>query len=344
MDRLQSESFLAIATRNFHCEPAEAWIDWPALEADEEADEEAPIRYLVMPESLNAAGRWIQVEFPERLARMDNQRLVRLRDVTAVMATQRDMWSFHSMVMHKLNTPLNVALGSLELLEPELFETMDAAEIGEFVAMAQGGIKRLASVIHDIQRFSTSKSMIDTITSCTVAELERIVESVANDIGVVDLDMSRRCSVDLHVGISQQVLETILIELFENARKFHPDAQPSVAVSLSIEEAKEVAAYSKQEYLCVRIADNGISLTPQQIRRVWHPYYQAEKHFTGEIPGLGLGLPMIASLVWEVGGHCRVRNVEEAAGVMVELFLPYFASAEEMVLEQFQTERAHRIV
>ena len=69
-------------------------------------------------------------------------------------------------------------------------------------------------------------------------------------------------------------------------------------------------------------ADNGILLSPEQLNHVWQPYYQAEKNFTGERPGMGLGLPMVATLVWESGGRCRIRNRDEAPGVVVELELP----------------------
>jgi signal transduction histidine kinase len=55
---------------------------------------------------------------------------------------------------------------------------------------------------------------------------------------------------------------------------------------------------------------------------VWSPYYQGEKFFTGEMAGMGLGLPGVASLVWEVGGRCRIYNQPAGPGVVIELTLP----------------------
>jgi K+-sensing histidine kinase KdpD len=37
---------------------------------------------------------------------------------------------------------------------------------------------------------------------------------------------------------------------------------------------------------------------------------------------MGLGLPLVASLVWEIGGQCRLANREDGPGVVVELQLP----------------------
>jgi K+-sensing histidine kinase KdpD len=55
---------------------------------------------------------------------------------------------------------------------------------------------------------------------------------------------------------------------------------------------------------------------------VWAPYFQAEKSFTGQVSGMGLGLPLVAALVWNVGGTSRLYNRIDRAGVVVELTLP----------------------
>jgi nitrogen fixation/metabolism regulation signal transduction histidine kinase len=37
---------------------------------------------------------------------------------------------------------------------------------------------------------------------------------------------------------------------------------------------------------------------------------------------MGLGLSMVAALIWEAGGDCKFRNREDGPGVIVELALP----------------------
>ena len=65
-----------------------------------------------------------------------------------------------------------------------------------------------------------------------------------------------------------------------------------------------------------------MTLSPERLAQVWTPFYQGEKDFTGQLKGMGLGLSMVASLVWEKGGHCRMVNRQPGPGVVVELFLP----------------------
>ena len=55
---------------------------------------------------------------------------------------------------------------------------------------------------------------------------------------------------------------------------------------------------------------------------VWSPYIQGEKYFTGEAPGMGLGLSLVATLVWQVGGEVELTNRRDGSGVEVILRLP----------------------
>ena len=70
------------------------------------------------------------------------------------------------------------------------------------------------------------------------------------------------------------------------------------------------------------VADNGITLAPDQLKAVWTPYVQAEKFTTGASPGMGVGLALVASIVWQVGGEVRMTNREPGPGIAVQLTLP----------------------
>ncbi len=72
----------------------------------------------------------------------------------------------------------------------------------------------------------------------------------------------------------------------------------------------------------LQIRDDGLRLSPKQLAGIWTPYYQGDKFATGEIQGMGLGLSMVASLIWNVGGTCRAYNRIDIQGVMIELTLP----------------------
>jgi K+-sensing histidine kinase KdpD len=113
--------------------------------------------------------------------------------------------------------------------------------------------------------------------------------------------------------LSRRAVEVILWELLENSAKFHPSQSPAVEVAVLSHDTEQV---------CLRVTDNGVTISPEHLGRVWTPYYQGEKYFTGEAKGMGLGLPTVAAFVWEVGGACQISNREDGAGVVVELTIP----------------------
>jgi K+-sensing histidine kinase KdpD len=114
--------------------------------------------------------------------------------------------------------------------------------------------------------------------------------------------------------LSARAMECVVYELVENAKKFHPQKSPTISVELLPDPASRMVV--------LRVTDDGATLTPEQIEKVFMPYYQAEKYFTGEVPGMGLGLTMVARILWEVGGACRFDNRSDGRGTVVELLIP----------------------
>ena len=112
--------------------------------------------------------------------------------------------------------------------------------------------------------------------------------------------------------MSQRAMELILWELLENAKKFHPRQSPAVEVAVVRAEDRAIR---------LQVRDDGLTLSPDQLAHAWEPYVQGEKHFTGEIPGMGLGLAMVAALVWQAKGAVRLANRPDGPGVVVELTL-----------------------
>lgn len=304
------QNFMGLVQRRYHLEPRDAWEGWP-----DSAEDNAP-RYLVRPETSTAHAFWLLVEHLKLPAGVDTAQIVRLRDVSEKMNLQQEVWRFNYMIFHKLRTPLTVMLSSLELLARH-GEKMSPDKLQELSQRALAGGERLRNEVDDILQFMRRPTLPAPGQGFLMTELGELVEETRQELQIKTLQMAGLDSITaVRVPLSRRSMRMIVWEILENSLKFHPQKLPTVQVFASRLKSGEVGIW---------IGDDGQTLSPEHLAQVWLPYFQGEKTFTGEIKGMGVGLPMVASLLWRVGGRCRIYNRQDAPGVVVELILPVAA-------------------
>jgi CheY-like chemotaxis protein/signal transduction histidine kinase len=293
--------FLQQACRYYHLEPAQNWEGWPRR---------AETRYLVRPESQEARALWLQVESFVPPASPDDGLLVRLRDITAQMNLQQQSWTFQRLVSHKLRTPL-MGLTALQLAKRQITEVADAKTV-QLYEMAEQNVQRLHQQIMDILRYVDAPNLLQSGVKITPEGVCRLVDELRESLAI-DIELRIPSQFTETLCLSDDALKCILEELLCNARKFHPHHQPQVLIEIG---------HAGHDKVRITFTDNGRYVAQEELSKVWLPYYQPEKKFTGEVKGMGLGLPTVASLVWRSGGDCRLRNRKDGPGVVVELILP----------------------
>lgn len=305
---LEGELFLAVAAQSYRCEPEAAWADWPDLDKFTTRR----TRYLVRPESSTVPVMWLAVTVMDESPVADGTRLLCLHDVTQQVTTWRDMRTFHTVISHKLVTPLSNLVGCLEMAVYD--PALSRADLLDLVGTAHASGEELHAVVDEILRYLKGDVLMQIGGHFPLRQFPDLAARVAAEYGVLLSSLRLESALlDKATGLSEQSLEWILWELLDNARKFHPKHEPHVEMSVSP---------AQPGWACITFCDDGVSLGAEQIAQVWAPYYQGEKIFTGETPGIGLGLPTIASLIWHVGGTCRLSNRTQGPGVVVELKVP----------------------
>ncbi len=310
-----TESFLELARKQYRLEPEAAWADWPHVSSDDGPR----TRYLVRPETPTAQPFWLKVDVLDLRSGAEPLWQVRLRDVSEQIASHRGLEQFHRAIVHKLRTPLVGIVGGLELMSHHALD-LSKDEVTEMTEIALRAAQRLRGEIDDILQYLRAPTLARAGRGFHLPELQSLVAKIASGLELPAATVALQEGLeDTRLALSRQAVELILWEILENSRKFHPAHAPAVEIEL---------ARSKPGVIQLRVRDNGVTLSPEQLGRMWRPYYQGEKHFTGEMAGMGLGLPGVASLVWEVDGACRIYNRDDGPGVVVELDLPVAASRE----------------
>ena len=306
-------TFRQTAESQYQCQPETAWSDWPQPLSP------SATRYLVRPETSTARDFWLQVDILDSFAATEEATyIISLTNVTAQMSSFRDISHFHSLMSHKLRTPLTSIVCGLELLSSEKLPPDQAPRLIQF---ARDGTARLQNDINQVIKYLTAPGLSTGAEGCSVETFldlfnqlsEELDIQIANDPDLGDTDPNS------HIWLTREVAEIVLREILGNARKFHPENEPIIELTMSTLAAEKIQ---------IQISDNGRHLSPEQLAKVWQPYYQGDKYFTGEVSGMGLGLAMVAAFVWGVGGQCHLYNRPTAPGITVELILPLQAEEE----------------
>jgi DNA-binding response OmpR family regulator len=313
-EELAEVSFLSQAKRMYRCETPQAWADWMEPSPDLEAS-----RLLVRPEHDAGGSRWIEVSLFHQEEGGQPRRLVRLKDITSEMASQRVMWTFHSMINHKLRTPFAWLISGAHMLcDPEM--EMSRQEIAEVARSMSDEANRLHGEIEDILAYLEAPTLARSGGGFNLGEAPELAEEIGREVGLEDLGVIIDPGLaEARTTLSRKAADLVLLEVLENCKKFHPEQAPAVGV-----EFKPLGSKAAM----VVITDNGRSIPEEQLDKVWSPYYQGESDHTGQIQGMGLGLSMVASIVWEAGGHCGIYNRQDAPGVVVKLIWPLVQAEE----------------
>lgn len=302
-EKLKGKNFLEQAQANYKLVPEAVWQNWPNGKAK---------HYLIKPETENSLSTFLQADVFSSGRSSQLNWLVSLRDITENTNLQNEVWKFHSIVSHKLRNPLTVVLGSLELLAQEL---NGQESFTEFVDMAMINAKKLNEGVQSILSFVASRNLATDINGFFLDKLTETVEEISQSLSLSSVSVSVNENLNkTQLKLSSQAFAVIVKELLDNSKKFHPSNSPKI----------EIDATKKEDNLIITFSDNGKNLSPEQLIQVWLPYYQAEKYFTGQVSGMGLGLTMIAILVWRTGGECFIKNKPNEPGIIVELIIPIF--------------------
>lgn len=302
--------FLDLAKQQYHCEPQEAWVNGLSF-----TGESFQPRYLVRPETARSHAFWLQAEVMEITTESEEKYLIRLRDVTQNISSERVRWTFQGQINHKLRSPLMPITSGLEYLKNNVSQ-LSEPQLKEFLDVMHQGANRLQSEIEEILKY-LNISQVDKLgwDNCNLHDIESMVNSIAESLEIDSVKLQHQGFEEFnktYIFISRRAVELIFTELFSNAKKFHPQHSPNLDININ----------QSSEGICLQVIDDGEHLSPDQLAKIWTSYYQAEKDFTGQLPGMGLGLSMVSSLVWNIGGKCRAFNRQDKNGLVIEIIFP----------------------
>ena len=242
-------------------------------------------------------------------------RLVVLRDVTAEREGEKLKDEFFALVSHELRTPLTSIIGYLELVRDEDEElTPDARR---FLEVVDRNAKRLLRLVGDMLfvaqvdagRLSLERAPLDL--GRVVAESVEAARPAAERGGVrLRLDGA---AVGQVAGDRDRIGQ-LVDNLVSNALKFTAE-RGEVVVSLRPDGPDSVE---------VAVSDDGIGIPAAEQQHLFERFFRSSSPATRAVPGAGLGLTIVRTIVEAHGGEIALESTE-GVGTTVRVRLPLHA-------------------
>jgi PAS domain S-box-containing protein len=224
----------------------------------------------------------------------------------AAEAANRAKTTFLATMSHELRTPMNGIMGMTSLA---LRKATDAKQIDHLTKVTQSSEKLLA-IINDILEYSKTESerfALENTDFNLTTVLEKLVELKGQQAQDKGLDLCIEIApelADLHLNGDTEHLGQILSHLTGNAIKFTPSGSVTVRVRVAEEHAADVL-------LRFEVEDTGIGISPEDQKRLFTAFEQADGTMARKHGGIGLGLALSQRLVRAMGGSIGVVSTQD---------------------------------
>ena len=245
----------------------------------------------------------------------DRKNQERALDLARSAAEQADASKtrFLATMSHELRTPLNAIIGFSEMIMQEDALMLDAARRKEYAQLINDSGQHLLSVVNgilDMSKMESGNFEIMPEPFAPRAALINCCNLLALKARENGIDLVTRVPDDLPVMIGDpRAFKQIVLNLVANAVKF-TERGGAVTVSAAVDSAR----------LVIRIADTGVGIAADDLKRIGDPFFQAGKTYQRRHEGTGLGLSIVKSLVALHGGDMTVQSqVDEGTTFAVTL-------------------------
>ena len=231
---------------------------------------------------------------------------------TQVQAMLDEQRAFASNISHELRTPLTTLRLRTEAMR---FETLDDATTKRYLEEVDDEIVRLGNVVQDVMvlaRFDSGRGElgqdeIDLARLATVlcAQLEPLARKQKVELTLTGCDQSLL----VHAGLSH--LTVVLRNLLDNALKYTPSGGRVSCALTPQEGAVEIC-----------IQDTGQGIAPKDLPHIYERFYRSDQMHSDDIPGTGLGLALVKSIVDAYSAKIRAVSAGVGHGTLVTVVLP----------------------
>ncbi|HJT73482.1 MAG TPA: two-component regulator propeller domain-containing protein, partial [Chitinophaga sp.] len=234
---------------------------------------------------------------------------------------------FFTNISHEFRTPLTLILGPLEKM---IKEVKDSAQL-HYYRLMQKNAYRLLDLVNEVMDFRKVESGVLQL-KVMPANPALFLEEISEEFREWAAEKQIRFTVNTvdppaEAWFDNQVLEKIIYNLLSNAFKYTPSGgQITLEMRSSLQDVKPSYPYElvlqndykTNEYLHIRVIDNGIGISKESIEHLFERYFRVNENHLGS----GIGLAFVKSLTFLHKGSIRVYS-ERNKGTEIIISLPF---------------------
>ncbi|MBI4776938.1 MAG: PAS domain S-box protein [Deltaproteobacteria bacterium] len=227
----------------------------------------------------------------------------RTADLSVALEKARDVERVKSVFLasmsHELRTPLNSIIGFTGILLMGLTGELNPEQRKQLQMVKTNG-QHLLSMINDILDISKIEAgkVSPEVESFDLRELAKeVIDNFEPQIRDKGLSLHSRLSGRITPRTDRRRMKQILLNLLSNAVKYTEEGEIKITVRKL-----------KNDMLEIKVADTGIGIGEENLKRLFQPFQQVGMELTKSFEGTGLGLYLSQKLANLLGGEILVRS------------------------------------
>ena len=219
-----------------------------------------------------------------------------------------------SSISHELKTPLTRLQLATALVRHECGETESVKRIEREIGRMDKMISELLLLSRHQMNSQVERDIFYANTLWT--DIINDAKFEAEQRGITFLINIRLPKNELQLNGNSRLLESAVENIVTNALKYTKD---KIELHIFIQEEEE------EEFLRIRIDDNGSGVHPDEFEKIFKPFYRVDETRTRTTGGTGLGLAIVSNVIQEHQGKVWAEK-SPLGGLAVTILLPLWIS------------------